>query len=248
MSEGAVSWLRPVWAAPANVHAAATTRVGGVSRGSWASLNLAMHVGDDPALVADNRRRLAAAAKLPTEPRWLHQVHGKRVVRFDAAGTEETPTADAAVTCAAGVVLAVLTADCLPVLLAACDGSAVGVVHVGWRGLGAGVIEAALAAMPASPGRVSAWLGPAIGAAHYEVGEEVREAFAGSPGSEDAFRASARTDHWYCNLVTLVRARLAAAGVREMAGGEWDTLAEPERFYSYRRDGKTGRMASLIWI
>lgn len=239
MPETAVSCLRPAWAAPSNVQAAVTTRIGG---------NLAEHVGDDPADVAENRAQLVRALDLPAKPRWLCQIHGTRVARFHAAPQKENPTADAAVTSAPGVVLAVLTADCLPVLLAARDGSAVGVAHAGWRGLAAGVIEATLDAMETPARELIAWFGPAIGAAHYEVDETVHVAFAGSPGAAQAFAPSSCTGHWHCDLMALARARLMAAGVYDITGGGWDTFAEPERFYSYRRDGATGRMASLIWL
>ena len=241
------AWIEPDWDVPPTVRALATTRVGGVSSGWHASLNLGMRTGDDPVHVAANRACLAVAAKLPVEPLWLRQVHGNRVIAADeAVGTE--PEADAAVTKGPGRVLAVLTADCLPVFLATRDGSAVGIAHAGWRGLAAGVLEAALTAMPAPRDEIFAWLGPAIGAAHYEVGADVRDAFAGSPGAERAFMPGGRGEHWLCDLVALARARLAAVGVGAISGGEFCTYGERERFYSYRRDGETGRMASLIWI
>lgn len=237
-------WIEAEWEAPPMVHALVSTRAGGVSTGAYASLNLGMRAGDDPAKVAANRARLAEVVGLPAEPLWLHQVHGSRVITVDEVAGGE-PEADAAVTHLSGRVLAVLTADCLPIFLAAVDGSAVGIVHAGWRGLVAGVLEAALAAMPAPPGRVLAWLGPAICAGHYEVGVEVRDAFAGTPGAERAFSPT-RPGHWLCDLAALARARLATAGAGAISGGGICTR-EDERFYSYRREGETGRMASLVW-
>ncbi|MGH8225075.1 MAG: peptidoglycan editing factor PgeF [Gammaproteobacteria bacterium] len=240
------AWIEPDWEAPPAVRALVTTRAGGVSSGPYASLNLGTRSGDDPVKVAANRTRLAAA-RLPAEPLWLRQVHGNRVLAADEEFDPE-PEADAAVTSTPRRVLAVLTADCLPVFLAARDGSAVGVAHAGWRGLAAGVVEAALAAMPAPREEVIVWLGPAIGAAHYEVGADVHDAFADSPDVERAFTASGRPDHWFCDLAALARARLEAAGVGAVSGGEFCTFDDRERFYSYRRDGETGRMASLIWV
>ncbi|MGH8271711.1 MAG: peptidoglycan editing factor PgeF [Gammaproteobacteria bacterium] len=240
-------WIEPDWEALPAVRALVTTRAGGVSRGSYASLNLGTRTGDDPAHVAANRARLAATERLPAEPLWLRQVHGNRVLAADEEFKSE-PEADAAVTSTPGRVLAVLTADCLSVFLAARDGSAVGVAHAGWRGLAVGVVEATLAAMPVPRDEIIAWLGPAISAAHYEVGADVHDAFADSPGVERAFTASARPGHWFCDLAVLTRARLEAAGVGAVSGGEFCTFDERERFYSYRRDGETGRMASLIWV
>lgn len=219
-----------------------------MSTGRHASLNLATHVGDAPGAVAENRRRVRQALNLPSEPLWLNQVHGTRVIQAERMRDDTPCTADAAISREAGRVLAVLTADCLPVVLAACDGSAVAVAHAGWRGLAGGVIEAAVAALRLPGSELTAWLGPCIGPGSYEVGAEVRSAFAGSPGGADSFRPSGRPGHWFCDLPALARARLAALGVSTAAGGHSDTFAEPERFYSYRRDGETGRMASLVWL
>jgi len=247
MPEGNPDCLRPT-AFPAGIGAASSTRAGGVSTGRYTSLNLGMHVGDDAACVAENRKRLGQFLSLPAEPRWLEQVHGTRVIGCPSEAPAVPPRADAAVSRESGVVLAVMTADCLPVLLAARDGTVVGVAHAGWRGLAAGVIEATLAAMRVEPTEAIAWLGPAIGPAHYEVGSEVREAFTGSPGADAGFVPAARAGHWHCNLGALARARLVAAGVGSISGGDRDTFAEPGRFFSWRRDGETGRMASLIWL
>lgn len=238
-------FLVPDWPAPARVGAAFSLRSGGISSGPYASLNVGAHVGDAPAAVAENRFRLREALGLPAEPLWLEQVHGSAVARFDG---RERPVADAAVACEAGQVCAVMVADCLPVLLADRAGSCVGIAHAGWRGLAAGVIEATIAALPASAGSLMAWLGPAIGAEAFEVGAEVRERLvADDPAARAEFRPG-REDRWYADLYGLARRRLAAAGVSAVHGGDCCTLSDPERFFSYRRDGVTGRMAALIWL
>lgn len=242
-----VSLILPDWPAPASVFAAATTRQGGVSGGSYASLNLGAHVGDDTAAVMENRRLLRAAAELPGEPGWLRQVHGTGVVVLgvddeDEAGRE----ADAAVSRVAGIVCAVLTADCLPILLCTTDGSAVAAVHAGWRGMAAGVIEAALEVLPAGAGNTLAWLGPAISQVAYEVGDEVRQAFADSdPGAKACFERNER-GRWQADLYGLARRRLQAAGVARVYGGGFCTATDAARFFSHRRDGRCGRSASVI--
>jgi YfiH family protein len=222
-----------------------TTRAGGVSQGPWASLNLASHVEDAPAAVAENRSRLAAALHLPSEPLWLTQVHGTVISSADnGLGCE----ADGSYADRPGVVCAVLTADCLPVLLCDRGGNEVAAVHAGWRGLANGVIEAALDRFRASPGEILAWLGPAIGPDAFEVGDEVREAFlADDRAAEAAFRP-ARPGHWLADLYALARLRLARRGVKAVSGGGFCTLSDAGRFYSFRREPVTGRMASLIWI
>ena len=236
--------LVPEWPAPVNVRALVTTRRGGVSRGAYGALNLASHVGDDPALVAKNRALLGR--ELPGEPLWLNQVHGTAVV--DAALNRGEPIADAAVAREGGAVLAVLTADCLPVLLADSGGSVIGIAHAGWRGLAAGVVEATVACMHVAPEAIVAWLGPAIGPAWYEVGHEVRQAFVASdPSAASAFHAAGE-GKWYADLYSLARLRLAKLGVGEVHGGGFCTFTDYERFFSFRRDGVTGRMASLIWL
>lgn len=251
-----VPLLAPQWAAPPGVRAAFSLRSGGSSVAPWDTLNLGVHVGDDPAAVAENRRRLAYALALPAEPVWLDQVHGTEVLVIDgdalpAAG--QRPRADAAVTRRAGVVLAIQVADCLPVLFASRDGQVLGAAHAGWRGLAAGVLEATLTAMRVPPGDVVAWLGPCIGPAHFEVGEEVREAFlaapthaAGSAAAAAAFVPNPR-GRWLCDLPLLARQRLTALGIGQISGGEWCTAADPVRFFSHRRDQRTGRMAALLW-
>ena len=238
-------FLLPDWEAPACVRAVMTTRRGGVSRGPYASLNLAQHVGDDPAAVAENRRRLRAALELPAEPAWLEQVHGARVATLPSRSEEP---ADGAVTLDRGCVCAVLVADCIPIFLASRAGDRVGIAHAGWRGLAGGVVEATLAALDCEPELLVAWLGPAVGPAAFEVGGEVREAFlAGDPGAAAAFRPGQR-DRWLADLPALAQRRLAAAGVTAVTGAGLCTHSDPERFYSYRRDGATGRMAALAWL
>ncbi len=242
-----VGILRPDWPAPARVGAAVTTRRGGVSGGPYAEFNLGDHVGDDPRAVSANRVRLIEALGLPEAPRWLHQCHGAGVVRLPQAGAVRLD-ADAAWTERPGVVCAVLTADCLPVLLCDRRGARVAAVHAGWRGLAAGVLEAAVRSLTRSPAELLAWLGPAIGPESFEIGDEVRERLlAGDPRSHDAFQP-AGPGRWRADLCALARARLEAAGVRAVYGGTTGTLRDPRRFYSYRRDGATGRMAALIWI
>jgi hypothetical protein len=226
------------------VRALVTTRAGGVSRGAYASLNLGVHVGDDPAAVERNRARLRAS--LPAEPVWLQQVHGTDVV--DAGSPPAPARADAAVARSRHVVCAVLTADCVPVLLAGRDGDAVAIAHAGWRGLAAGVIEAAVARMGVAAASVIAWLGPAIGPRAYEVGPEVRAAFVRGDAAAAAAFAPRRDDRFLADLFLLARQRLAAAGVAAVYGGGHCTYTEAERFYSYRRAPATGRFASLVWI
>ncbi len=244
MADAELGFLHADWPAPAGVYAGTTTRAGGVSTGAFASLNLGAHVGDAPEHVAENRRRLRQALRLPGEPQWLRQVHGTDVVYVPHAGEA---VADGSWTDRPGVVCAVLSADCLPVLLCDESGERVGAVHAGWRGLCAGALEAAVAAMSVPPERLLAWLGPAIGPSAFEVGPEVREAFVAADAmAAEAFRAN-RPGHWLADLYLLARQRLQATGVERIYGGGHCTLSEAERFYSYRRDGQTGRMASIIW-
>lgn len=234
----------PDWPAPAHVRAVQTTRRGGVSRGPYASLNLGDHVGDDAACVAANRARLGAL--LPAEPIWLRQVHGVAVADADSASPGSA--ADAAIARRPGRVCAVMTADCLPVLLCDRGGSVVGAVHAGWRGLCAGVIEATLAAMRVPAADVLAWLGPAIGPQAFEVGDEVRAAFLAHDAAATAAFAPHGQGKWLADIGRLARRRLAAAGVRAVSGGGQCTVADRERFFSYRRDGVTGRMATCVWL
>lgn len=237
-----VPGFAPSWPAPPNVCAWVTER-GSPAR--YGSLNLATHVGDDAEAVRDSRRRLRAALRLPDEPRWLDQVHGTRVVDLDR---EEAGTADGAVTARPGVVCAVLTADCLPVLLCDREGARVGVAHAGWRGLLNGVLPAAVGAFSGPAANVVAWLGPAIGPSAYEVGADVRDAFLErSPAAERHFAANGR-GRWQADLYGLARDALAAAGVESVHGGGFCTYTEAERFFSHRREAPCGRMATLIWL
>lgn len=232
------------WPAPPGVRTWQTTRQDGVSLGPYASLNLATHVGDRAEAVAENRRRLRATLNLPAEPVWLEQVHGTRVLHPDRG---ETGQADAAVTFEPNTVLAVMTADCLPVLLASSDGRRIGVAHAGWRGLAAGVLESAVGALESDPGAILAWLGPAIGRSAFEVGDEVRAAFVESlPGADSAFEPNAR-GRWQADLTALARTALARAGVGRIFGSESCTFADSERYFSHRREAPCGRMASLVW-
>lgn len=242
----AEDWITPDWPAPARVRALTTTRRGGISTGPWASMNPADHVGDDPAAVAANRARLMERLALPGAPHWLQQVHGTRVVPAATAGPGVA--ADGAWTAGAGIVCAVLTADCLPVLLCDRDGRRVAAVHAGWRGLAAGVLEAGVTALGTPPVELLAWLGPAISGAAYVVGDEVRRIFLQHQAvAETAFRP-APGGAWHADLYALARQRLAGCGVHAVYGGNDCTFSAPQRFYSYRRDGQTGRMASLIWL
>ena len=246
-----VGLLHANWDAPAAVRAVCTLRTGGVSAPPFASLNLGLHLGDDPAAVAENRRRVGAALALPREPMWLQQVHGARVadadVAADAGATAQSEPADAAVTRSLKRVLAILVADCMPVLLASDDGLVVAAAHAGWRGLAAGVLEATVAAMNVDPRRIHAWLGPAISAENFEVGAEVRAEFLAHDARAAAgFVANAR-GRWQCDLALLARARLEAMGFSKVGSAGLCTHAQAARCYSYRRDGRTGRMAALIW-
>ena len=236
------NWISPDWPAPPNVRALITTRSGGVSVGPYASMNPADHVGDEPQAVAQNRALLRAA--LPSEPFWLKQIHSDIVAEVPVGPME----ADACIARVAKQVCVVLTADCLPVLFCAADGSVVAAAHAGWRGLCAGVLERTVAAMGVPGQQVLAYLGPAIGPGAFEVGPEVREAFmAQDDTATDAFAPQAN-GKYLADLYLLARQRLARLGVTQVSGGTECTYRDVERFFSYRRDGVTGRMASLVWI
>ncbi len=249
---------------PAGVRAGSTRRFGlGASRPPFDALNLGLPRsldGDAAQDVMANRRALREALGLPAEPRWLRQVHGVGVIHFsaddkpdDGAATRATgaldaaPEADAAVTRDAGVVLAVLHADCLPLLLCSADGAVLGAAHAGWRGLAAGVIEATVAAMQVPGASLRAWLGPAAGPQHYEIDAPVREAFLDRDAGAASTFVATRPGHWRMDLYALARRRLSALGVTAVQGGARCTIGEPQAFFSHRRDARTGRMASLIW-
>jgi hypothetical protein len=258
-------WILPHWPAPAAVRALSTTRAGGYSTASWASLNLGLNSGDDPALVLQNRAVLRAC--LPAEPNWLRQEHGVNVfIHADAghphAGGDRAltgsgpqpalsaaePVADAQVASRPGQVCVVLTADCLPVLFCNRAGTRVAAAHAGWRGLLAGVLEQTVRALGGPPDQLMAWLGPAISVRAYEVGDELRAAFVSQDGAAAAACFRRRGERWLFDLYAMARHRLARAGVAEISGGTFCTYHEPQRFFSYRRDGRTGRMANLVWL
>lgn len=240
-----VSWLPADWPAPAGVVAGTTLRHGGCSSGRFDSLNLAAHVGDDPQAVARNRQLFREGCELPAEPAWLQQVHGSQVV--EAGATVAPPVADALKTSRPGVVCAVLTADCLPVVLASRHGTAIAVAHAGWRGLHAGILEATVEAMAAPAGELLAWLGPAISQAAFEVGHEVRDQFVAADAEAGPLFAQNARGRWQADLYGLARLRLQRAGVAGVYGGGRCTFAEPADFFSYRRDGRCGRMATFVY-
>lgn len=242
-------WFAPQWPAPTGVHVLSTLRgepgAGGASQAPYGCFNLGSHVGDDPLAVAENRRILVREAGLPAEPSWLAQVHGLTVADLDEAGP--LSLADAAITRDSGKVCAILTADCLPIVFATDTGDTVAAAHAGWRGLAAGVIEATVRAMGAQPERLIAWLGPAIGPAHFEVGGEVREAFLRTdPRAGNAFKANA-LGRYLADLGMLARRRLEGLGINRIYGGGECTYARADRYFSHRRDGVTGRQATLVW-
>lgn len=240
---GIKHWLIPDWPAPANVRAATTLRTGGVSCGAYTSLNPAMHVSDDADRVKQNRRIIEESLGLPSDPVWLDQIHSNRAV--PAVKTEPLQQADASYTAESGVVCAVMTADCLPLLVCAADGSQVAAIHAGWRGLLAGVIGNTISAMQKSDFLV--WLGPAIGPDCFEVGAEVRAAFLQKSAEFTTAFKQQNNGKWLADIYRLARIDLAMLGVDKVYGGGFCTVIEQERFYSYRRDKQTGRMATLIW-
>ena len=243
------SRLIATWPAAQRVQAFATLRgPAGVSTAPFDSFNLGARCGDQVDDVARNRGALIEHFGLPADPLWLRQVHGTTVVSCNDATRAGEPEADAAVAMKPGVVLAILTADCLPVLFCSDDGSVIGAAHAGWRGLAAGVLENTIAAMRVPPEKILAWLWPAAGPQAYEVGNEVRAAFVDVDARAAPAFNPTRPGHWLCDLYSLARLRLAAAGVARVHGGGLCTISDPQRFYSYRRDGRTGRMANLIWI
>ncbi|MBT8136683.1 MAG: peptidoglycan editing factor PgeF [Gammaproteobacteria bacterium] len=237
--------ITPDWPAPDNVRALCTTRNGGRSHRPFDSLNLAGHVGDEPRRVRENRQFIIDELELPAEPAWLDQQHGRIAVSIDRGVPDIS--ADAAVSHRSDRVCAVLTADCLPVLLCDSDGTRVAAVHAGWRGIAAGVIEAAVEALLPTGRQLLAWLGPAISAACYEIDAPVRDRLLGGCTNPDAAFAATRPGHWNLDLSELARQRLQQVGVGQIFGGELCTYSD-QRFYSHRRDGRCGRIASLIWL
>ena len=238
--------IQPDWPAPDNVRAFFTTRDDGFSSGAYRGLNLGAHVGDDPVLVNQNRQHLQYLLGLKHQPLWLSQVHGTEVLTAETLMTTP-PVADATVTVQSELTLTVMTADCLPVLFCDKAGTVVATAHAGWRGLCAGILEKTIAAMQTDPGDILAWIGPAIGPATFEVGDEVKAAFVEhAQEAELAFKPC--NNKWLANLFLLARQRMNAAGVTSIYGGDTCTYSDADRFYSYRRDGQTGRMAGLIWL
>ncbi len=238
-------WIPANWAAADGVVAGTTLRHGGVSEGSYRSLNLGARSGDDAEAVDENRKRFRAYCELPSEPRWLRQVHGTRVVIEPPA--KEPTEADAAITRQPGVICVVLTADCLPVILASADGAELAVAHAGWRGLAGGILETTVRAMSADPGDLVVWLGPAISQPAFEVGDEVRQAFLDDDAASSSCFVANERNRWQADLYALARLRLGKLGIERVSGGEYCTFREPERFFSYRRDGACGRMASFVF-
>ena len=239
-----IAWLAPDWPTPPGVRALSTFRSGGISSGRYESLNLGDHVGDEGAAVAANRSRLALAAKLPAEPCWLRQVHGKEVADVDAPVASN----DASFTRRAGRVCAILSADCLPVLFASTEARVIGAAHAGWRGLVAGVLGATVRAMDEAPSALIAWIGPCIGPLAYEVGAEVRDAIlTGMPAAAPAFEPTA-AGRYRADLPGISRLQLQALGISRIYGGTQCTFSHPERYFSHRRDGQTGRQGTLIWL
>lgn len=238
--------LRPRWPAPANVHALTTLRKGGNSSGAYSSFNLALHSGDDASAVNRNRALLREHFALPAEPVWLQQVHGKGVV--DANTVEADSKADGSWSDTAGRVCAVMTADCLPVLICNREGSKVAAAHAGWRGLHAGVISSAVSRLNIAADQLLVWLGPAIGPQAFEVGAEVMHAFVEKDRRNAVAFRQTDAQHWLCDIYKLARNELDGLGIGAVYGGDECTYTDAARFYSYRRDGDTGRMASLIWL
>ncbi len=239
-------WLIPKWPAPPTVFAVSTSRSGGVSEAPFSALNLSDRVGDAPSSVQTNRAKLCASLCLENEPAWLWQVHGRTVV--DASHVDGRTEADASVTFSPGPVCVVTTADCLPVLFCDVNGMRVAAAHAGWRGLAAGILEATSEALAIPPHQIMAWLGPAIGAHRFEVGEEVKAAFVNQDAINNGAFTPSSNERWFADIYQLARNRLRANGIHNIYGGGWCTYSDSKRFFSYRRDRITGRMASLIWM
>lgn len=247
-----MSVIIPDWPCPSSIRAVATKRRGGVSVSPWNTLNLAYHVGDNPIAVQQNWQMLSALLRFPSTPQLLQQVHGTEVV--DASDNGAFLQADGCYSDQPGLVCTVMTADCLPILICSRQGAEVAALHAGWRGLADGVVARGIARFNSSPEQLMAWLGPAISQAHFEVGEDVYKAFQKNEsvwGSREEIESCFRTTkpgHWQCDLYALARLALNSLGVRRIFGGQFCTFSDADLFYSYRRDGQTGRMASLIWI
>lgn len=240
-----VSFFKPDWPAPPNISSYCSMRAGGVSRAPYESMNIGSHVGDARKCVDENRQEIRRLTKMPGEPRWLEQVHGKKVVKIGGSENPGIIQADGAYTIAKRQVLAVMTADCLPVLLASENGQEIAVVHAGWKGLAANVIGEACAKFKRN-NQLLAWMGPAIGSCHYEVDEQVRSRF--SMRQLDCFRVGKDSEHWWLDIYALAKIQLLDAGVSQVYGGGFCTYHEKDRFFSYRREGVTGRFGVFIWM
>lgn len=238
-------FLKPDWPAPANISSYCSTRHGGLSLSPYESMNIASHVGDNLEHIKSNRAELKSLMQLPREPNWLEQVHGSKVVEIGRNDNRELIQADGVYTKAKQVVLTVMVADCLPVLIASADGQEIAAVHAGWKGLAANILAEACSRFVGST-HLLAWLGPAIGPCHYEVGDDVRSGFSGKEA--DCFKAGKDRQHWWLDMVALAKIQLEAAGVSQVYGGGFCTHHEKERFFSYRRDGVTGRFGVFIWM
>ena len=247
MTVESLSVIKPDWPAPANIVAACTTRLGGGSEAPYASLNPASHVGDDRQRVEHNRQLITRHLALPAQPLWLNQVHGTQIAGFEQ-NEFSVPEADAVIARQSNQVCVVQTADCLPLLICDSHGREVAAVHAGWRGLVQGIISKVMAEFEADAGQLLVWLGPAISQRFFEVGPEVREAFVSlRESNENAFIDASKPGHYLADLYALARNELHSLGVQQIYGGEHCTYADKKHFYSYRRDGQTGRMASLIY-
>ncbi|MBA2654752.1 MAG: peptidoglycan editing factor PgeF [Gammaproteobacteria bacterium] len=245
-----MQFIKPDWPAPSNVYAYSTTRQHGESDAAFSSFNLADHVGDEPQHVADNRLLLAKHLNLPAEPIWLNQIHSNKVLRLTEA-QETKPIGDATITDALDTVCAIMTADCLPILICDRKGTQVSAIHAGWRGLATSIIENTIDEMKEDPSQLLAWLGPAIGPQAFEVSRDVLESFTplGEPTNEAFKPKPGVSDKWLANIFLLAKQRLQALGLTSIYGGEFCTYSDQKNFYSYRRDhGITGRMATLIWL
>jgi YfiH family protein len=241
----AIKLIEPNWTNPAGISSCSSTRGGGFSISPYSSLNLADHVYDDPRAVDQNREAIYKAARLPASPQWLMQTHSTEAVLLESSSNRK---ADAAITRSAGVVAAIMTADCLPILLADVSGAEVAAIHAGWRGLAMGIIQNTLSNMLTQPGRIQAWIGPAITQVHFEVGEEVRQMFLDSDESSEVLFIASRPGHYLCDLAGLAEKVLKLAGVELIYRDPHCSYRDESLFFSYRRQSITGRMASLIWI
>lgn len=238
--------IKPDWPAPTHIRAFTTTRAGGFSQGNFSSLNLAAHVEDDWVAVNKNRLLLKQTFHLPQEPLWLTQIHGTETVVAELSQIDAM--ADASYTCKANTVCAVLTADCLPLLITDCAGTCVAAIHAGWKGLAAGIIETAVKKLPVDPDNLLVWLGPAIGPKTFEVSADVLQVFIQYDADAERAFTAINQEKWLANIYELAKQRLIKLGITATYGGEHCTMTEAEKFFSFRRDQKTGRMVSLIWI